>query len=141
MRKQTQKTENEPVWEIFKALGNPIALRMFKHIRNVGLWSPNGDISVIAASDEKAGTKKMFYSNLGKLKSAGLVRKKAGKYSLTCYGKIVADMGRRVERAFDQRHNLLVVDTLEKHRYPEKEYDAIVNSLVPDKEIRQFLRE
>ena len=136
MTKQIQETENTPVWEIFKALGNPVALRMFKHITNVGNWSPNGDISIVAGTEQKAGTKKMFYSNLGRLKSAGLVRKKAGKYCLTGYGRVIAAMGIRVEKAFEQRHHLRVVDSLEKSRYPEKEYAAIVDRLVPDQEIR-----
>jgi predicted transcriptional regulator len=44
-------------------------------------------------------TRKQFYSRLARMKEAGLVRKKSGKYTLTTFGKVVLCLHGTIEKA------------------------------------------
>jgi predicted transcriptional regulator len=44
-------------------------------------------------------TRKQFYSRLARMKEAGLVRKKSGKYTLTTFGKVVDRLQGTIDKA------------------------------------------
>jgi hypothetical protein len=76
--------------DVFKALANPVGLRLFKLIAT----STSNDSSLAIGSDflqsQTKVTRKQFYSNMSRLVNrTGLIFKKKGHYTLSNYGKVV----------------------------------------------------
>jgi hypothetical protein len=76
--------------DVFKALANPIDLRLFKLIAT----STSNNSSLAIGSDflqsRTKVTRKQFYSNMFRLvNKTGLIFKKRGHYTLSNYGKVV----------------------------------------------------
>src|SRR5918912_824832 len=73
------------VTDVLKAISDKKSFELF---RIVALTKPDADILI---SKTKL-TRKQYYSRMSSLMSAGLIKRKNGKHTLTAFGKVIYDI-------------------------------------------------
>ncbi len=85
-------------------------------------------------------TRKQYYSRLSRMTSAGLVRRKNGKYILTTFGRIVYDSKVTIENALNNYWKLKAIDSLEtSNEVPKEEQQKLIETLLENEKIRAIL--
>jgi DNA-binding HxlR family transcriptional regulator len=82
-------------------------------------------------------TRKQYYSRLSRMTTAGLVRKKSGKYSLTAFGRVVFDLESTVESALGSYWKLRVIDSIQmSNELPREEQRDLIDALLDNQEFK-----
>jgi predicted transcriptional regulator len=85
-------------------------------------------------------TRKQYYSRLSRMTSAGLVRRKNGKYILTTFGRIVYDSKVTIENALNNYWKLKAIDSLEtSNEVPKEEQQKLIETLLGNEKIKAIL--
>lgn len=85
-------------------------------------------------------TRKQYYSRLSRMTSAGLVRRKNGKYILTTFGRIVYDSKVTIENALHNYWKLKAIDSLEtSNEVPKEEQQKLIETLLDNEKIKGIL--
>jgi predicted transcriptional regulator len=85
-------------------------------------------------------TRKQYYSRLSRMTSAGLVRRKNGKYILTTFGRIVYDCKATIENALNNYWKLKAIDSLEtSNEVPKEEQQKLMETLLENEKIKAIL--
>ena len=85
-------------------------------------------------------TRKQYYSRLSRMTSAGLVRRKNGKYILTTFGRIVYDSKVTIENALTNYWKLKAIDSLEtSNEVPKEEQQKLIETLLENEKIKAIL--
>jgi predicted transcriptional regulator len=85
-------------------------------------------------------TRKQYYSRLSRMTSAGLVRRKNGKYILTTFGRIVYDSKVTIENALSNYWKLKAIDSLEtSNEVPKEEQQKLIETLLENEKIKAIL--
>ena len=85
-------------------------------------------------------TRKQYYSRLSRMTSAGLVRRKNGKYILTTFGRIVYDSKVTIENALNNYWKLKAIDSLEtSNEVPKEEQQKLIETLLDNEKIKAIL--
>ncbi len=72
--------------------------------------------------------------------SAGLVRRKNGKYILTTFGRIVYDSKVTIENALNNYWKLKAIDSLEtSNEVPKEEQQKLIETLLENEKIKAIL--
>jgi predicted transcriptional regulator len=86
-------------------------------------------------------TRKQFYSRLHALIIYNLVSKANGKYHLTSFGKVVFDWHLVLMQAISEEYwKLRALDVLDSSGIPESERSKIMDSLLKNEKLRQFIK-
>ena len=79
-------------------------------------------------------TRKQYYSRLSRMTSAGLVRRKNGKYILTTFGRVT------IENALNNYWKLKAIDSLEtSNEVPKEEQQKLIETLLENEKIKAIL--
>jgi predicted transcriptional regulator len=86
-------------------------------------------------------TRKQYYSRLHALIHYNLVAKANGKYRLTSFGKVVFDWHLVLLQAVTEEFwKLKALDVLDSSGIPSSERSKIMDSLVKNEKLKQFIR-
>jgi predicted transcriptional regulator len=86
-------------------------------------------------------TRKQFYSRLHALIIYNLISKVNGKYRLTSFGKVVFDWHLVLMQAISEEYwKLKALDVLDSSGIPDSERAKIMDALVKNEKLRQFIR-
>lgn len=86
-------------------------------------------------------TRKQFYSRLHALIIYNLISKANGKYHLTSFGKVVFDWHLVLLQAISEEYwKLRALDVLDSSGIPESERSKIMDVLVKNEKLRQFIK-
>lgn len=86
-------------------------------------------------------TRKQFYSRLHALIVYNLVSKANGKYRLTSFGKVVFDWYVVLILAISKEYwKLKALDILASSGIPDSERNQIMDSLVENEKLKQFIK-
>lgn len=86
-------------------------------------------------------TRKQYYSRLHTLITYSLIAKANGKYRLTSFGKVVFDWHLVLMHAISEEFwKLKALDVLDSSGIPSSERSKIMNSLVKNEKLKQFIR-
>lgn len=86
-------------------------------------------------------TRKQFYSRLHALIIYNLVNKANGKYHLTSFGKVVFDWHIVLMQAISEGYwKLRALDVLDSSGIPDAERNKIMDALVTNEKLRQFIK-
>jgi predicted transcriptional regulator len=86
-------------------------------------------------------TRKQFYSRLHALIVYNLVNKTNGKYRLTSFGKVVFDWQLVLIQAISKEYwKLKALDTLISSGIPDSERNQIMDALVKNEKLKQFIK-
>ena len=89
-------------------------------------------------------TKKQYYSRLSALLRADLVKRDSGKYSLTRFGMILYHAQEIIGKAMNQYWRLEAIDAVrisENDQVPQEQYHRLIDTLIPNHEIKKILIE
>jgi len=116
------------------AISDDESLLVFK---TIALTSPDSN----SLRRKSKLTRKQYYTRTSRLISAGLIKKRNGKYFLTAYGKIIYDAQKIIENAHANYWKLKAIDSLEvsDDERSIKERRKIIDTLLDDKEIKESL--
>jgi hypothetical protein len=88
--------------------------------------------------------RRQYYSNMEKLMRVGLVRRIRGKHSLTSLGKVVFSCILKIKAAIKYYWKLKAIDSIvnvmsiDNGKLPAEEYEAIINNIIEDDEIKNI---
>lgn len=86
-------------------------------------------------------TRKQFYSRLHALIIYNLISKVNGKYRLTSFGKVVFDWHLVLMQAISEEYwKLKALDVLDSSGIPDSERAKIMDALVKNEKLRQFIK-
>jgi predicted transcriptional regulator len=86
-------------------------------------------------------TRKQYYSRLHTLIVSNLVAKTNGKYRLTSFGKVVFDWHLVLMQTVSEEFwKLKALDMLDSSGIPSSERTKIMDSLVKNEKLKQFIR-
>jgi predicted transcriptional regulator len=110
------------------------AMDMFKSVASA---SSSTDVLIT----ELKLTRKQYYLRMSCLIQAGLVKRKAGKYVLTAFGRVISsaymNFESQVENALKIYWKLKAIDSLEV--FSKEEFNKIISTLIDNQEIRDVL--
>lgn len=119
--------------DVIKSISDKSSLELFKA---AALSEPGTDILI---SKTKL-TRKQYYSRMSSLMSAGLVKRKNGKYTLTTFGKVIHDSIVTIENAINYYWKLKAIDSLEMSKdLPAEERKKIINRFIDNQDIKASL--
>ena len=85
-------------------------------------------------------TRKQYYSRLSRMTSAGLVKRKNGKYILTTFGKIVYESQLTIDNALNNYWKLKAIDSLEtSNELPKEEQQKLIETLLDNQDLKGIL--
>jgi hypothetical protein len=127
---------NPSVADVLKKISDDKTLTLFNSIA-----VSNGDRYIPLR--EMNLTTKQYYSRLSGLMTAGLIRRKNGKYSLTLIGKIVYDVQINIGKALSYYWKLKAIESIEMSssgaRLPKEELTQLIETLIDNHFIKDFL--
>ncbi|MEM2759688.1 MAG: hypothetical protein QXU32_07435 [Nitrososphaerales archaeon] len=119
--------------EIFDILADEITIKMFKSAETG--FRARGNLA-----GKLKITKKQYSTRLHKLVHTGLIHKRSGVYVLTALGEIVDKVLLRVsDEIISHYWKLKAVDSLEKKELPAEERRNIIDSILSDTVIKEYL--
>lgn len=85
-------------------------------------------------------TRKQYYSRLHNLIICGLIQKTNGKYRLTSFGKIIFDWHLVIRDTIAKEYwKLRAIDMLGSSDIPDSERSKVVDTLINNDKLKQFL--
>ena len=131
--------------DILNSISDDISLELFKVIAESN--NNNTNNSSIAVTKKTSSlfdakskiTRKQYYSRMNKLVKHGLAKRSNARYFLTSLGGVIYYNLRIIEHACQIQWKLKAIDSLETSRIPIDATTSIIESLIPDKTIREIL--
>jgi len=85
-------------------------------------------------------TRKQYYSRLHNLIICGLIQKTNGRYRLTSFGKVIFDWHLVIRDTITKEYwKLRAIDMLGLSGIPDSERSKMVDALIENEKLRQFL--
>jgi predicted transcriptional regulator len=123
--------------DVFNAISDEKSLDLFKNI----VMTKTGDTNIFRKKIKL--TRKQYYSRMSRMRKAGLIKRKNGKYFLTSLGKVVHEAESMIESALKDYWKLKAIDSLEgdglNMELPTEEHSKILDTLIDNQNIKQIL--
>lgn len=99
-------------------------------------------ISSVELRSKMSLTRKQYYSKLSRMIRVGLIKRKSGKLVVTTLGKIVYELQKVVQDAYNNHWKLKVLDSIEmSEELPREERKKLMDNLIEDSRLKQILSE
>jgi hypothetical protein len=126
------------VTDVLRCISDSKALSLFKAVA-ISDYDHNSKIFIT----QLGLSRRQYYSNMGKLMGASLVRRVSGKHRLTSLGKVMFSCILKIEMSIKYYWKLKAIDsittTTEVKGLPAREYEIIVKDLIDNDEIKTLL--
>lgn len=133
---QIKKIESKCLKEFTRLIADEKSLLIFGTI-----FIMNGESSDLIIDQLKL-TRKQFYSRIGRLLKAKLVRRYKGKYFLTSYGTVIYDTQKLFENAVKNYWKLKSIDLIEvsnQDNITKEKRIKIIDQLITNQQIKKIL--
>ncbi len=120
---------------ILKKISDDKALTLFN---NIAIAKDNGHIPL----KKMNLSTKQYYSRLSGLISAGLIKKKHGKYYLTCLGKVVYNAHTLIGKALNYYWKMKAIESIQSSTGLElgrEDMQMLIESLIDNHQVRDIL--
>jgi hypothetical protein len=135
LTKNAERMTKLNVYSVLRAISDQQSLELFRFIALTDI----GSNSETLRSKTKL-TRKQYYSRLGRMTKAGLLKRKNKKHALTAFGKVVYGAVTTVEGAVSNYWRLKAIDSLEmSNELPKEERKKLIDNLLEDQEIKEIL--
>lgn len=111
--------------DVLRTISDDKSMNLF-HMISSSLGGIDGD----TLKKQAKLTRKQYYTILSRLKKSGIVTKKAGRYTLTTFGRIVYDAQKRVDKALANFWSLKAIDLVEDSQFSEEERQKVIDTLL-----------
>jgi hypothetical protein len=99
-------------------------------------------ISSVELRSKISLTRKQYYSKLSRMVRVGLIKRRSGKLVVTTLGKIVYELQKVVQNAYNNHWKLKVLDSIEmSEEIPREERKKLMDNLIEDSRLKQILSE
>ena len=125
----------QSVANIFNSLSDEQSIMLFTTIATKSI---NG----VELRSKVSLTRKQYYSKLSRMVRVGLIKRRSGKLVVTTFGKIVYELQKVVQDAYNNHWKLKVLDSIEmSEELPREERKKLMDSLIEDSRLKQILSE
>ena len=125
----------QSVANIFNSLSDEQSILLFTTIATKS-------ISSVELRSKISLTRKQYYSKLSRMIRVGLIKRKSGKLVVTTLGKIVYELQKVVQDAYNNHWKLKVLDSIEmSEELPREERKKLMDNLIEDSRLKQILSE
>jgi predicted transcriptional regulator len=130
---QHNKSNKISLADVLKSISHDKSLSIFELIGDVN--SNNGEISL-----KKLGlSRKQYYYRISSMMAADLIKRQRGRYYLTPFGKVIYCCIMIAKNALNNYYNLKAVEYTEGSGLPNEEFSKLVNALIDNREVKEFL--
>jgi hypothetical protein len=120
------------VTDVLKSISDDKSLSIFQLIADV---NSNGEISL-----KKLGlSSKQYYSRISSMLTAGLIKRKRGRYYLTPFGKVIYCCTAITKSAIDNYYNLKAIEATEDSGFSNEDFNKLVDTLIDNQQVKEFL--
>jgi hypothetical protein len=130
---QYSKTNNKSLANVLKSISDDKSLSIFQAIADVN--SNNGEINL----KKLDLSPKRYYSRISAMTETGLIKRQSGRYYLTAFGKVVYCCTMITKNALKNYYNLKIVEATEDNGFPNEEWSKLMDALIDNQEVKQFL--
>ncbi len=107
------------VADVLKSISDDKSLSIFQLIADV---NSNGEISL-----KKLGlSSKQYYSRISTMMTAGLIKRRSGRYYLTSFGKVIYCCTTIAKSAIDNYYNLKAIEATEDSGFSNEELNKLI---------------
>jgi hypothetical protein len=125
----------QSVANIFNSLSDEQSVLLFTTIATKS-------ISSVELRSKISLTRKQYYSKLSRMVRVGLIKRRSGKLVVTTLGKIVFELQKVVQDAYNNHWKLKVLDSIEiSEELPREERKKLMDNLIDDSRLKQILSE
>jgi hypothetical protein len=125
----------QSVANIFNSLSDEQSVMLFTTIATKS-------ISSVELRSKISLTRKQYYSKLSRMVRVGLIKRRSGKLVVTTLGKIVYELQKVVQNAYNNHWKLKVLDSIEmSEELPREERMKLMDNLIEDSRLKQILSE
>lgn len=125
----------QSVANIFNSLSDEQSVLLFTTIATKS-------ISSVELRSKISLTRKQYYSKLSRMVRVGLIKRRSGKLVVTTLGKIVYELQKVVQDAYNNHWKLKVLDSIEmSEELPREERKKLMDNLIEDSRLKQILSE
>jgi hypothetical protein len=125
----------QSVANIFNSLSDEQSVMLFTTIATKS-------ISSVELRSKISLTRKQYYSKLSRMVRVGLIKRRSGKLVVTTLGKIVYELQKVVQDAYNNHWKLKVLDSIEmSEELPREERKKLMDNLIEDSRLKQILSE
>jgi hypothetical protein len=125
----------QSVANIFNSLSDEQSVMLFTTIATKS-------ISSVELRSKISLTRKQYYSKLSRMVRVGLIKRRSGKLVVTTLGKIVYELQKVVQDAYNNHWKLKVLDSIEmSEELPREERKKLMDNLIEDNRLKQILSE
>jgi hypothetical protein len=125
----------QSVANIFNSLSDEQSVMLFTTIATKS-------ISSVELRSKISLTRKQYYSKLSRMVRVGLIKRRSGKLVVTTLGKIVFELQKVVQDAYNNHWKLKVLDSIEiSEELPREERKKLMDNLIDDSRLKQILSE
>ena len=125
----------QSVANIFNSLSDEQSVMLFTTIATKSINS-------VELRSKISLTRKQYYSKLSRMVRVGLIKRRRGKLVVTTLGKIVYELQKVVQDAYNNHWKLKVLDSIEmSEELPREERKKLMDSLIEDSRLKQILSE
>jgi hypothetical protein len=125
----------QSVANIFNSLSDEQSVMLFTIIATKS-------ISSVELRSKISLTRKQYYSKLSRMVRVGLIKRRSGKLVVTALGKIVYELQKVVQDAYNNHWKLKVLDSIEmSEELPREERKKLMDNLIEDSRLKQILSE
>jgi predicted transcriptional regulator len=120
------------VADVLKSISDDKSLSIFQLIADV---NSNGEISI-----KKLGlSSRQYYSRISTMMTAGLIKRRSGRYYLTSFGKVIYCCTTITKSALDNYYNLKAIEANEDSGFSNEEFNKLVDALIDNQQVKEFL--
>ena len=120
--------------DVLRAIADDKSLALFN---TIALSNCDSDICI----NTLGLTRKQYYSRLSAFQKSGIVKRRAGKYSLTTFGILLYHSQELIGKAVNEYWKLKAIDSIHVSGLPEEQIFKIVDTLISNREIKNIFLE
>ena len=125
----------QSVANIFNSLSDEQSVMLFTTIATKSINS-------VELRSKISLTRKQYYSKLSRMVRVGLIKRRSGKLVVTTLGKIVYELQKVIQDAYNNHWKLKVLDSIEmSEELPREERKKLMDNLIEDSRLKQILSE
>jgi DNA-binding Lrp family transcriptional regulator len=118
--------------QVLDAISDEISFNIFKIIKDNAKDTQS-------ITDELNISAKQCYDRIATLLDTGLIKRKAGYYFITSFGRLIFQAQAKVAKAIENLWKLKIVDAIRSSDVSKDEYTKLVDELIDDDELKDMI--
>jgi DNA-binding Lrp family transcriptional regulator len=118
--------------QVLDAISDEISFNIFKIIKDNAKDTQSIRVELNISA-------KQCYDRIAILLDTGLIKRKAGYYNITSFGRLIFQAQAKVAKAIENLWKLKMVDAIRSSDLSKNEYTKLVDELIDDDELKDMI--